>query len=620
MSTAVTCNMATMMLSSSLRKTLLLLQPPQQRLLRPNSGCPRRRRWLATTALANRYVRMEGSKIDTNSSFYPTPGRGHDFRMNIFGLLYSVSDLNALQACIWDDTSFLPRRPAAMAGGASETNSSSSSPLVAELSAIGSQMAVTLHDGVTPGLLAKNELRKTVAATLNDAHFCRTMDLLQRFKREEDPAIKLELGQEISDVAFWAQWLIRGVLFEGKLHWEMFCQEAVRAPLSKIAYAANAALGRHQIEFVYDDYTLKAAIFPKYLDLDRDVDYDSADSIMRAVAAIDTPVGFNSCKGGTPEHNFRHIHSLMEYQMKQAFAGGERILQGDPAGWDGVVEAARRANRVFHTMLQNTPPESYPVIRLPIKGVRGACGTVYHKHGVFYEGVGSDEFVLQDGTKISGAFVDKEWGQTGANSSMFKWFDLFCGVTQARQAYKADPIVLSKMAGVFDGRLDSGELGDNPIDSMQRAFDLFTRPSLHMALLVKTEDRLSRSGVLDSKDPQVLLQRLRLAYWVAEHRMTHGKYVLASIYRTEPVGGQSRAAGTGGSTPPFLKLFLDQTINPARGFIIELLLQQDKLGKAQLDEIASYIRKFDEFEATMEKVRSKGQQLEFDEKVANVHA
>jgi hypothetical protein len=121
------------------------------------------------------------------------------------------------------------------------------------------------------------------------------------------------------------------------------------------------------------------------------------------------------------------------------------------------------------------------------------------------------------------------------------------------------------------------------------------------------------SGVLDSNELSVLLQRLRLAYWVAEHRMTHGKYVLAMIYHTEPVGGQSRAAGTGGSTPPFLKLFLDQTLNPARGFIIKLLLHQDKLSKDQLEEIAVYSKKFDDFEATMEKVRSKGKQLEFDE-------
>ena len=32
-------------------------------------------------------------------------------------------------------------------------------------------------------------------------------------------------------------------------------------------------------------------------------------------AAIDTPVGFNDVKGGMPEHNFRHNHSLMEWQV-----------------------------------------------------------------------------------------------------------------------------------------------------------------------------------------------------------------------------------------------------------------------------------------------------------------
>jgi hypothetical protein len=42
-----------------------------------------------------------------------------------------------------------------------------------------------------------------------------TMDLLQTFKKEADPAVKNMLGQQISDLAFWSQWLIRGVLFEG---------------------------------------------------------------------------------------------------------------------------------------------------------------------------------------------------------------------------------------------------------------------------------------------------------------------------------------------------------------------------------------------------------------------
>ena len=58
-----------------------------------------------------------------------------------------------------------------------------------------------------------------------------------------------------------------------------------------------------------------------------------------------------------------------------------------------------------------------------------------------------------------GVFVDNEWGQTGANSSMYKYFDILVGVTQMRQAFAIDPIMMSKMAQVFEGRLDSGELG-----------------------------------------------------------------------------------------------------------------------------------------------------------------
>lgn len=121
--------------------------------------------------------------------------------------------------------------------------------------------------------------------------------------------------------------------------------------------------------------------------------------------------------GGQPEHNFRHNHSLMEFQMLGAFEGLEKVLDGDINGWKLIVDAARKANKVFKTMLQNTPPLSYPMIRLPIKGVRGACGSVYHKHGVFYEGVGSDTY-MKAGKTLLGIYVDDEWGQTGANSSM----------------------------------------------------------------------------------------------------------------------------------------------------------------------------------------------------------
>ena len=153
---------------------------------------------------------------------------------------------------------------------------------------------------------------------------------------------------------------------------------------------------------------------------------------------------------------------------------------------------------------------------------------------------------------------------------------------------------------------------------MQRSFDLFTRPPLHMKILVDTEKQFrnitSSSMLLDN--PQVLLERLRLAYWVADHRVTHGKYVMAFIYQTQPVGGQSRASGTGGSTPPFLKLFLDQTIQPGRSFIIQLLLNQNQnqLTSHEQEEVAWYAHKFDEFELTMDKIRNKGQELEFEEK------
>ncbi len=147
--------------------------------------------------------------------------------------------------------------------------------------------------------------------------------------------------------------------------------------------------------------------------------------------------------------------------------------------------------------------------------------------------------MAKDGERLLGVYVDNKWGQTGSNSSMYKWFDLLCGVAQARLAYSVDPPSLSRMEAVFDGRLDSGELGDNPIDSMQRAFDLLTRPPLHMRLLVDTEAKIRHCQAFDPRlhDPSTLLQWLRVAYWVADHRVTHGRYVMSSIYRTEPVGG-----------------------------------------------------------------------------------
>ena len=96
--------------------------------------------------------------------------------------------------------------------------------------------------------------------------------------------------------------------------------------------------------------------------------------------------------------------------------------------------------------------------------------------------------------------------------------DIVIGVADARSAFAVDTVLLTKMDKVFKRELDSGELGSNPIDSMQRAFDLFTRPPMHMKTLVDLDRRVKEAGILENDDTNVLLQRLRLAYWVAEAR------------------------------------------------------------------------------------------------------
>ena len=118
---------------------------------------------------------------------------------------------------------------------------------LAVLSDIAQKQAIVLKDG-SPGLIAKNELRKAVDEQLEPQLFVEFMDTLQHFKTATDPAEKRRLAQVISNVAFWCQWLIRGYLFEGKQHWEMYCADMIPAPLSKLAYASNTALGRLQIE------------------------------------------------------------------------------------------------------------------------------------------------------------------------------------------------------------------------------------------------------------------------------------------------------------------------------------------------------------------------------------
>lgn len=78
--------------------------------------------------------------------------------------------------------------------------------------------------------------------------------------------------------------------------------------------------------------------------------------------------------------------------------------------------------------------------------------------------------------------------------------------------------------------------------------------------------------------------------------------------------GQSRADGTGGSTPPFLKLFLDQTLAPGRSLLIKLLMKGEDLQAEYKEEVKSMSQSFDKFEERMSSIRDKGLQLEFEEK------
>ena len=109
-------------------------------------------------------------------------------------------------------------------------------------------------------------------------------------------------------------------------------------------YAANAALGRHQIEFVYDDYTLKAAAFPVGVDLDLDVDYNSQAAILDAVAQISTPVGFNDMKAR---------RSIVMPHQSRAFCG----LTSSPFTWQHRAFTKPLPNHLGRVLIVSTCPE-----------------------------------------------------------------------------------------------------------------------------------------------------------------------------------------------------------------------------------------------------------------------
>jgi hypothetical protein len=112
-----------------------------------------------TTALRKRYVKIQNSKIDMSETTYPTPGRGHQFQMNIFGLLMDQDAINELQTHVWNRESFLPTTPAKPLTGQ-----------LSDLSDIAQNMAIELKDG-SPGLVAKNKLRSSVRERLTEQHF-----------------------------------------------------------------------------------------------------------------------------------------------------------------------------------------------------------------------------------------------------------------------------------------------------------------------------------------------------------------------------------------------------------------------------------------------------------------
>ena len=408
------------------------------------------------------------------------------------------------------------------------------------------------------GLLATNEFRTAVDKLPKDL-FSGTMALLEDYKETRDP----ELAQEIANVSFFAHWAKQGYLFEPCIHNEGHASERLPEPLSQIVAASNAALGRLQNEFVYDVYTLSNGTTDK---LNLEINYKRPKAIIAEIRKIQKVAGFLDIEGGKPEHNFQHNHTFMEMQMKKAFDGFEKLMAGNKKeGWTLINEAATNAHAIFKTMPIDTPPESYPRIRLPIQGTLGKLGGVYGKQGVFYEGCGTDLFDTK--SSKTGMWIGDEFGQTGANSSMYKWFDVILGVAEKRNAYTPNSDQLTKMEAVFKGNLHASELGDNPIDSMQRAFDLLTRPSSHMNHLVESSQRMEASKLLLSKDPIDLMGRLRLAKSVYAHRVTHLSYVNSFIHKQKPIAGQSRAQGTGGSTPNFLKTFGDQTLEIATSLI-----------------------------------------------------
>ena len=558
-----------------------------------------------STAQKHRLVRLENIKVNSLGQF-PSLGKGVDYDVSIFGLILKPQHILDIQKATWGGDSFLPKRIAHSLNGC-----------LGNLSEISEQMPVKLRDG-TRGLLAQNKTRRAID-DLNQNLFEDFMGLLETFISSTSELEKTLLAHQLSDVCFEAQWLTRGYLFEGKLHGETYTADIVPTPLSQLLFASCYATGMQQVEFIYHNYTLLDGKLPAEDPLT--VNVDNPQEILDYIASITARTGFNDVGGGNPEHNFRHNHTFMEAQMRLAFKGWDLVKEGKKEeGMNLVITAAERAHKIFKTMLSGTPAHpttdkiGYADIRLPIAGVLGKAGSVYPPHGVAYDECGIDTFEIGN-TKKYVAFVDDEWGQTGANSSMYKFFDAILGVTSKRGAFKTTPDYLGTIEKVLSKQMPSIELDKDPIVAMQSSFDFFTRPVNALQTLIDTNHSAeSLSLHQDLTNNALNIQFLQLAYFVSAHRLVHGQYVKKAIYDTPPSGGQSRAQGTGGSTPEFLKKFLDQTHESIEDRLTALDQNWNQLSTDQQNIVQKIKNELTIHERNMGIIREQGLKIEQNEK------
>lgn len=154
--------------------------------------------------------------------------------------------------------------------------------------------------------------------------FHKVIHIIERFQHSHGKSERAILARMLYDVYFWASWLVRGYLFERKLHptdaaeKAVFTSEVIPAPLSQILDASRAFFARHQLELPYDIHTLASARFPENFNSEA-INYEDPKAILAAIRSIKTSVGFNDTTGA--EHNFRHNHTLMKAQMPLAFEG-----------------------------------------------------------------------------------------------------------------------------------------------------------------------------------------------------------------------------------------------------------------------------------------------------------